>query len=72
MSLIECNYEIHDKEMLAIVQSLDQWRLELQGTARHIQIYTDHRALEYFITTKKLTSKQAKWAEALIKYHFII
>ena len=72
MSPAECNYEIHDKEMLAIVRSLDQWRPELQGTARRIQIYTDHRALEYFMTTKKLTSRQARWAEALAEYHFII
>ena len=25
----ECNYQIHDKEMLAIVKSLEEWRLEL-------------------------------------------
>jgi len=68
----ECNYEIHDKEMLAVVRSLDQWRPELQGTAKRIQIFTDHKALEYFMTTKKLTGRQARWAEALADYHFII
>jgi hypothetical protein len=57
MAPAECNYEIYDKEMLAIVRSLDQWRPELQGTARRIQIYTDYRLLEYFIITKKLTSR---------------
>jgi len=34
MAPAECNYDIHDKEMLAIVKSLDQWRPELQGTKR--------------------------------------
>jgi hypothetical protein len=68
----ECNYEIHDKEMLAVVRSLDQWRPELQGTVKRIQIFTDHKALEYFMTTKKLTGRQARWAEALADYHFII
>lgn len=33
MAPAECNYELHDKEMLAIIKSLDQWRPELQGTA---------------------------------------
>jgi transposase InsO family protein len=68
----ECNYGIHDKEMLAIVKSLDEWRPELQGTAKRIQIYTDHKALEYFMTTKQLTARQARWAEALADYHFTI
>ena len=57
MALAECNYRIHDKEMLAIVRSLDQWRPELQGTAKRIQIFTDHKALEYFMTTKQLTGR---------------
>jgi hypothetical protein len=72
MAPAECNYRIHDKEMLAIVRSLDQWRLELQGTAKRIQIFTDHKALKYFMTTKQLTSRQARWAEALTEYHFVI
>jgi hypothetical protein len=60
MAPAECNYSIHDKEMLAIVKSLDQWRPELQGTAKRIQIYTNHKALEYFMTTKQLTGRQAR------------
>jgi hypothetical protein len=72
MAPVECNYGIHDKEMLAIVRSLDQWRPELQGTAKRIHIFTDHKALEYFMTTKQLTGRQARWAEALAEYHFVI
>jgi transposase InsO family protein len=72
MAPAECNYEIHDKEMLAVVKSLDQWRPELQGTANRIKVYTDHKALEYFMTTKQLTARQARWAEALSEYYFMI
>ena len=68
----ECNYPIHDKELLAIVKSLAQWRPELQSQFKRIQIYTDHRALEYFMTTKALTARQARWAEALASYCFTI
>ncbi len=72
MAPAECNYEIHDKEMLAIIRSLSQWRAELQGTGSRIQIYTDHKALEYFMTTKQLTSRQARWAEILSQFFFTI
>ncbi len=33
-------------------------------------IYSDHRALVYFMTTKELTSRQARWAELLLRYNF--
>lgn len=72
MTPAECNYEIHDKEMLAIVKSLDHWRPELERTHSRLQILTDHKSLEYFMTTKRLTGRQARWAEALSNYYFTI
>jgi hypothetical protein len=55
----EYNYNIHNKEILAIVKSLDQWRPELKNTTKKIQIFTDYKALKYFITTKQLIRQQA-------------
>ena len=72
MAPAEYNYGIHNKEMLAIVRSLDQWRPELEGTAKKIQIFTDYKALKYFITTKQLTGQQAQQAKALASYYFVI
>jgi transposase InsO family protein len=72
MNPAECNYQIHDKEMLAIVRSLEEWRPELQRKQDRFQIYTDHKSLEYFMSTKQLTARQARWAEALSEYYFII
>ena len=51
------NYPIHDKEMLAIVLSLQHWRVHLQGTLEAIQVVLDHKALKYFITTKALLAR---------------
>ena len=68
----ECNYEIYDKELLAIVNCLEHWRPELEGTDLPIQILTDHKALEYFMTSKKLTRRQARWALTLANYNFQI
>ena len=72
MAPAECNYEIHDKEMLAIIRSLSQWRAELQGASTKVRIYTDHKALEYFMTKKELTSRQARWVEILSQFFFTI
>jgi hypothetical protein len=56
----ECNYEIYDKELLAIICCFEAWRLELEGTNLPIQVLLDHKNLEYFMTTKKLTRRQAR------------
>jgi hypothetical protein len=72
LSPAECNYEIYDKELLAIVNCLEHWRPELEGTKLPIQILTDHKALEYFMTSKKLTRRQARWALTLANYNFQI
>ena len=72
LSPAECNYEIYDKELLAIVSAFEYWRPELEGTELPIQVLTDHKALEYFMTTKKLTRRQARWALALADYNFQI
>ena len=68
----ECNYEIYDKELLAIVRYLEHWRPELELTNIPIQIFTDHKSLEYFMQTKELTRRQARWAEKLAEYNFKI
>jgi transposase InsO family protein len=72
MAPTECNYEIHDKEMLAIIRALEQWRAELEGLETEIQIFSDHKALEYFMTKRQLTARQARWGETLSRFHFRI
>ena len=60
MQLAELNYDIYNKEMLAIVLSLEEWHAELEGVQRtSFLVYSDYRILEYFMTTKKLSVKQA-------------
>jgi len=51
---VEWNYEIHDKEMLAIIHSLQEWRHFVEGMEHQCEIWTDHKNLEYFMTTKQL------------------
>src|SRR6266436_4123072 len=44
----ECNYQIHDKEMLAIMHALDEWHHFLEGMMEKFEILTDHWNLAYF------------------------
>jgi transposase InsO family protein len=68
----ELNYPIHDKEMLAIVLCLLHWQVQLKSSPEAIRVITDHKALEYFMTTKALTARQARWAEVLAQFNFRI
>ncbi|KAF4301954.1 hypothetical protein GTA08_BOTSDO10282 [Botryosphaeria dothidea] len=74
MSSTECNYMIYDKELLAIIRSFETWEPELISTPidKPIKVLTDYKNLEYFMTTKQLTSRQARWAKFLSAFNFII
>jgi len=56
----ERNYEIHDKEMLAIIRCLEAWRYFLEGAKGRFEIWTDYKNLEYFMKAQKLNRRQAR------------
>lgn len=71
MTPTELNYDIHDKELLAIVALLQHWQVYTEGAPRLI-ILSDHKNLTYFTTTKQLTQRQVQWSELLGQYKFEI
>ena len=56
----ERNYEIHDKKMLAIIRGLENWRHLLEGVQFRLEIWTDHKNLEYFMKAQILNQRQAQ------------
>jgi RNase H-like domain found in reverse transcriptase len=74
MSPAELNYQIYDKELLAIVRSFEIWQPEVASVAPEnpVKVYTDHRNLGYFMKNQKLTRRQARWAEFLSGFNFRI
>ena len=52
------NYEIHDKEMLAVICYLEAWRHFLEGSRSKFEVWTDHKNLEYFMSNQKLNRWQ--------------
>ncbi|KAE8557622.1 hypothetical protein EYB25_002329 [Talaromyces marneffei] len=47
---VECNYKIHDKELLAIIDCMKQWEAELMSLDGSFTVVTDHKNLRYFNT----------------------
>ena len=70
LSPVERNYEIHDKEILAIIRTLEEWRHFLEGARHPVEIWMDHKNLEYFIMAKKLNCHQARWSLYLACFDF--
>jgi len=68
----ERNYEIHDKEILAIIRGLEAWRHLLEGAQTKFEIWTDYKNLEYFMKAQKLNRRQARWALYLSRFDFTL
>ena len=65
-------YDTHDKELMAIWDAFVHWRHYLAGAKFPIKVLSDHNNLRYFMTTKQLTGRQARWAEYLSGFDFEI
>ena len=68
----ECNYEIYNKELMVIIRCFEEWQVELESTPHPIQVLSDHRNLEYFMSTKLLNCQQVRWSEFLSRFNFQI
>jgi hypothetical protein len=59
-------------QMLAIIRSLEQWRHYLKGARHPVEIWTDHKFLEYFRVAQKLNGRQARWSLYLSRFNFTL
>ena len=69
----EQNYNIYNRELLAIFHALDHWHHYLQGMPHPGTLLTDHKNLTYFHQPQKLSHHQAHWMMFLQDFdlHFI-
>ena len=66
----ECNYAIYDKELLSVIQGLEEWHHILEGIKHKIKILNDHQNLTYFLTAQNLNHHQACWSLYLSHFDF--
>ena len=69
LNAVEQRYNAHEKEMTAVIHSLETWKHYLMET-RFI-VVTDNVANTFFKTQKKLTAKKARWQEFLANFDFV-
>jgi len=67
----EQNHDTYDRELLAIVETLQQWRHYLEGANYIVLIRCDLKNLEFFQTSKVLSWRQARWSEILSAYDLV-
>ena len=72
MQPVEKNYEIYDKELLAIVEALTKWRQYLLDAMEKFEIWTDYKNLKYFRKLQKLNRRQVRWYLKLQDYDFTL
>ena len=60
------NYPVHEKEMFALVDALDDWRHYLFGAEIHI--FTDNSAIRHLQNTASHSARQVRWLEKLQLY----
>lgn len=70
LSPCETNYSTTDKELCAIVKSVEHFRHYLLG--KKFKLLTDHRSLEYLWNSKNLNSRLTRWSLTLQEYDFSV
>jgi len=68
----ERNYVIYNKELLAIIKTLKLWHHYLKGSPHPVEIWSNHKNLEYFQSAQSLNHRQARWSLFLSHFWFTI
>jgi len=72
MSAAERNYDVGNRELLAMKAALEEWRHWLEGAKHPFTILTDHKNLEYLRSAKRLNPRQARWALFFTCFQFSV
>ncbi|KAJ2926197.1 hypothetical protein H1R20_g10898, partial [Candolleomyces eurysporus] len=68
----EKNYQIYDRELLAIIRALRTWRHYLHGSQHPVTIITDHQNLTFFRQPQRLNQRQRRWIPELEEYNYVL
>jgi len=67
---VQQGYSTYDKEFYAVIQALRYWRHYL--LPQEFVLYSDHEALRYLNSQKRLNVRHSKWVEFLQDYIFVL
>jgi hypothetical protein len=62
------NYDTGDRELLAIVQALKEWRHYIQGSGHTTIVLSDHNNLQHFKVPQTIGRRMARWTLYLSEF----
>ena len=68
----EKNYDVGNRELLAVHAALSEWRHWLDGAQNPVVIWTDHKNLTYIRDAKRLGPRQVRWALFFCRFDFTL
>ncbi|CAJ0965396.1 unnamed protein product [Ranitomeya imitator] len=68
----ECNYDVGNRELLAMKWAFEEWRHWLEGAKHRIVVLTDHKNLIYLESAKRLNPRQARWSLFFSRFDFVV
>lgn len=72
LSQAERNYDVGDRELLAIKLALEEWHHWLEGSVHPVLVWMDDKNLSYLQTAKRLNARQARWALFFTHFDLVI
>ncbi len=72
LSAPERNYDVGNRELLAMKAAMEEWRYWLEGARHPFTVLTDHKNIEYLRSAKRLNPRQARWALFFTRFHFTV
>ncbi len=72
LNAAERNYDVGDRELLAMKAAFEEWRHWLEGASHPFTVLTDHKNLEYLRTAKRLNPRQARWSLFFTRFQFTV
>ena len=72
LSPAEKNYDVGNRELLAIHDALKEWRHWLEGSCQPFVVLSDHKNLTYLQSAKRLSPRQSRWALFFTRFDFTI
>ncbi|CAJ0922866.1 unnamed protein product [Ranitomeya imitator] len=68
----ERNYDVGNRELLAMKWAFEEWRHWLEGAKHRVVVLTDHKNLTYLESAKRLNPRQARWSLFFARFDFVI
>ncbi|CAJ0946888.1 unnamed protein product [Ranitomeya imitator] len=68
----ERNYDVGNRELLAMKWAFEEWRHWLEGARHRVVVLTDHKNLMYLESAKRLNPRQARWSLFFSRFNFVV